>query len=160
MQGALHSLGFAGVHQVRMGKYLEVQIDAPNQAAAAKQAMGWTAAPFEIPEAIAERWRAFAGAESGDDHVFKNDPRGGEESCLCGRINTQAIAQIDGRSGRNSVGLKLLPQRLIHDFIKQLTHDSTSVLWVLASGFFCLALSFWPLPLRLTLSRPLPLGLL
>ena len=38
VHGALHSLGFAGVHQVRMGKYLEVQIDAPNQAAAAKQA--------------------------------------------------------------------------------------------------------------------------
>lgn len=38
VQGALHSLGFAGVHQVRMGKYLEVQIDAPNQAAASKQA--------------------------------------------------------------------------------------------------------------------------
>jgi len=38
VQGALHSLGYAGVKQVRIGKYLEVQIDAPNKAAASAQA--------------------------------------------------------------------------------------------------------------------------
>ncbi len=38
VQGALHSLGYAAVKQVRMGKYLEVQIDAPTKAAASAQA--------------------------------------------------------------------------------------------------------------------------
>jgi len=38
VQGALHSLGYAAVKQVRVGKYLEVQIDAPSQAAATSQA--------------------------------------------------------------------------------------------------------------------------
>lgn len=36
--GGLHSLGYQGVKQVRMGKYLEVQIDAPSKAAASAQA--------------------------------------------------------------------------------------------------------------------------
>lgn len=38
VQGALHSLGFNDVKQVRMGKYLELQIDAASQGAAEKQA--------------------------------------------------------------------------------------------------------------------------
>lgn len=38
VQGALHSLGYAGVKQVRVGKYLELQIDAANQIAATAQA--------------------------------------------------------------------------------------------------------------------------
>lgn len=37
VQGALHALGYGGVKQVRMGKYLEVHVDAPDQATAAAQ---------------------------------------------------------------------------------------------------------------------------
>ena len=35
--GGLHSLGFAGVHEVRAGRYLEVRLDAPDRAAAERQ---------------------------------------------------------------------------------------------------------------------------
>ena len=35
IQGALHSLGFAGVESVRAGKYIEIRVDAPDRAAAA-----------------------------------------------------------------------------------------------------------------------------
>jgi phosphoribosylformylglycinamidine synthase len=34
IRGALHSLGFAGVEGVRAGKYMEIRLDAADQAAA------------------------------------------------------------------------------------------------------------------------------
>jgi len=34
IQGGLKSLGFAAVDSVRAGKYMEIRLDAPNQAAA------------------------------------------------------------------------------------------------------------------------------
>ena len=37
IQGGLHMLGFASVQRVRMGKYLEIQVDAPDAAAARSQ---------------------------------------------------------------------------------------------------------------------------
>ncbi len=41
--------GTAGLHGAPLGK---------DEAAATKAALGWTAAPFEVPEPIAERWQA------------------------------------------------------------------------------------------------------
>ena len=35
--GGLHSLGFAGVQEVRAGRYLEIRLDAPDQDAAHRQ---------------------------------------------------------------------------------------------------------------------------
>ncbi len=37
IMGGLHALGFAGVGQVRAGKYIEIRIDAADRAAAEKQ---------------------------------------------------------------------------------------------------------------------------
>ena len=37
VRGALHALGFAGVGQVRIGKYLEIALDADNETAARAQ---------------------------------------------------------------------------------------------------------------------------
>ena len=37
IKGGLHSLGYAGVGAVRAGKYIEVWLDAPDEAAAASQ---------------------------------------------------------------------------------------------------------------------------
>ena len=34
IQGGLHTMGYTTVEQVRMGKYLEVQVDEPDQASA------------------------------------------------------------------------------------------------------------------------------
>jgi transketolase len=50
--GAPHKAGTAAVHGAALG---------PEEAAAAKQALGWTAAPFTIPDDLAAEWRA-AGA--------------------------------------------------------------------------------------------------
>ncbi len=38
IQGGLHQLGFTGVTRVRMGKYLEVDLDAPDAVAAREAA--------------------------------------------------------------------------------------------------------------------------
>ncbi|MGI8424028.1 MAG: phosphoribosylformylglycinamidine synthase subunit PurS [Chloroflexota bacterium] len=37
VRGGLHTLGFAGVEQVRAGRYLEVQVEAAGRAAAERQ---------------------------------------------------------------------------------------------------------------------------
>ena len=37
VRGGLHTLGFNSVHDVRVGKYLEIQLDAPDQTQAQTQ---------------------------------------------------------------------------------------------------------------------------
>lgn len=37
VRGGLHTLGFNSVHDVRIGKYLEIQLDAPDQTQAQTQ---------------------------------------------------------------------------------------------------------------------------
>lgn len=54
--GAPKKAGTASAHGAALG---------PDEAAAAKQALGWEAAPFEIPAALAKKWRAIGARGAG-----------------------------------------------------------------------------------------------
>ena len=63
IKGGLHSLGYAGVDAVRAGKYIEVWLDAPDEAAAASQVDAMCDQLLANP--VIEDYRFAVSAETG-----------------------------------------------------------------------------------------------
>ena len=91
--GAPTKAGTAGSHGAPLGK---------DEAAAAKAALGWEAAPFEVPEAIGEAWRA-AGARGATPRrgwlkrLARHNQRGEFERALSGKLPDsfhEAVAEL------------------------------------------------------------------
>ncbi len=91
--GAPTKAGTAGSHGAPLGK---------DEAAAAKAALGWEAAPFEVPEAIGEAWRA-AGARGATPRrgwlkrLARHTQRGEFERALSGKLPDsfhEAVAEL------------------------------------------------------------------
>ena len=91
--GAPTKAGTAGSHGAPLGK---------DEAAAAKAALGWEAAPFEVPEAISEAWRA-AGARGATPRrgwlkrLARHNQRSEFERALSGKLPDsfhEAVAEL------------------------------------------------------------------
>ena len=91
--GAPTKAGTAGSHGAPLGK---------DEAAAAKAALGWDAAPFEVPEAIGEAWRT-AGARGATPRrgwlkrLARHNQRGEFERALSGKLPDsfhEAVAEL------------------------------------------------------------------
>jgi transketolase len=91
--GAPTKAGTAGSHGAPLGK---------DEAAAAKAALGWEAAPFEVPEAIGEAWRA-AGARGATPRrgwlkrLARHNQRSEFERALSGKLPDsfhEAVAEL------------------------------------------------------------------
>ncbi len=91
--GAPTKAGTAGSHGAPLGK---------DEAAAAKAALGWDAAPFEVPEAIGDAWRA-AGARGATPRrgwlkrLARHTQRGEFERALSGKLPEsfhEAVAEL------------------------------------------------------------------